>query len=348
MQETETVQVGILSTGLYIPKTFMTSADVARESGIPQEIIEKKLGFRRKPVPGPNDHTCQMGIWAAEQAITEAGIQSAEIDVIVSVGEEYKEYPLWTSGIKLQQEIGAKQAWAFDIALRCGTTILALKVAKSLMLAYKEINTVLIAGGYRNCDLVDYRNRRSRFLFNLAAGGTAILLRKGYARNRVLETIVVTDGEFSEDVAVVAGGTKVPLSVEALQQRQNYLDVFDPEGMKKRLDAKSMANFVRVVRESVTTSGYKTEDIAYLAILHMKRSAHEYVLRELGLRADQAIYLEEYGHIGQIDQVLSLRLALAQGKIKDGDLVVMVSAGIGYAWDAVTIKWGEDKQYAKD
>lgn len=336
----EMTPIGIVATGLYIPESFMTSADVARESGLPQEIIEKKLGFRRKPIPGPNDHTCQMGIWAAEQAIAEAGIAAAEIDLVISVGEEYKEYPLWTSGIKLQQEIGATRAWAFDVALRCGTTILALKLAKSLMLTHEEMHTVLLAGGYRNSDLVDYRNPRSRFLYNLAAGGAAILLRKGYNRNRVLETSVVTDGAFSEDVAVVAGGTKVPMTVEALERRQNYLDVFDPEGMKKRLDAKSMANFVHVVRESVLKSGYQVADIAYLAILHMKRSAHEHVLRELGLREDQAIYLEDYGHIGQIDQVLSLRLALAQGRIKDGDLVVMVSAGIGYAWDAVTIKWG--------
>lgn len=338
----ESIPIGIMGTGLYIPEHFMTSADVARESGLPQEVIEKKFGFRRKPVPGPGDHTCQMGIWAAEQAISEAGIKPEEIDLIISVSEEYKEYPLWTSGIKLQQEIGAARAWAFDVALRCGTTILALKLAKSLMLIHKEINTVLLAGGYRNCDLVDYHNPRSRFLYNLAAGGAAILLRKGYARNRVLETIVITDGAFSEDVAVVAGGTKVPMTVEALERRQNYLDVFDPEGMKKRLDAQSMTNFVRVVRESVGQSGYKVEDIGYLAILHMKRSAYAQVLQELGLREEQAIYLEDYGHIGQIDQVLSLRLALAQGRIKNGDVVVMVSAGIGYAWDAVTIKWGDD------
>ncbi|CAA7599414.1 beta-ketoacyl-[acyl-carrier-protein] synthase III/beta-ketoacyl-[acyl-carrier-protein] synthase I [Acididesulfobacillus acetoxydans] len=336
----ETVPIGIMGTGIYIPEHFMTSAEVARASGLPQEVIERKLGFRRKPVPGPEDHTCQMGIWAAERALAESGIKPEEIDLIISVSEEHKEYPVWTAGIKLQQEIGAVRAWAFDVALRCGTTILALKLAKSLMLTHADIKTVLVAGGYRNSDLVDYRNPRARFLYNLAAGGAAVLLRKGYSRNRVLESIVVTDGAFSEDVAVVAGGTRVPMTVEALARRQNYLDVFDPEGMKKRLDAKSMANFVRVVRESVGQSGYKVSDIAYLAILHMKRSAHERVLRELGLREEQAVYLEDYGHLGQIDQVLSLRLALAQGRIKDGDVVVLVSAGIGYAWDAVTIRWG--------
>jgi 3-oxoacyl-[acyl-carrier-protein] synthase-3 len=73
----------------------------------------------------------------------------------------------------------------------------------------------------------------------------------------------------------------------------------------------------------------------------MKKSAHEYVLRELGLSDSQSIYLQDYGHIGQIDQILSLELAVNEGKVKDGDLVVLVSAGIGYAWGATTIKWGK-------
>jgi 3-oxoacyl-[acyl-carrier-protein] synthase-3 len=82
------------------------------------------------------------------------------------------------------------------------------------------------------------------------------------------------------------------------------------------------------------------EDIRYLAILHMKKSAHDYVLGELGLSQEQSIYLHEYGHIGQIDQILSLELAAQQGTIQTGDLVVLVSAGIGYAWGATTLKWG--------
>lgn len=72
----------------------------------------------------------------------------------------------------------------------------------------------------------------------------------------------------------------------------------------------------------------------------MKRSAHEHVLKRLGLSERQSFYLEEYGHIGQIDQILSLELGLQTGRIKPGDLVVLVSAGIGYAWDACAIRWG--------
>lgn len=335
--------IGIVSTGLYIPETYMTSHEIAERSGIPVDVVENKMGIFRKPIPGPDDHTCEMGIKAAKQAIERAGIDPKNIDLIIYIGEEHKEYPLWTAAIKMQEELGAYHAWAFDVALRCGTTIMALKVAKSIMLSDPSIRTVLLAGGYRNVDLIDYNNPRSRFMFNLAAGGGAILLQKGVKKNVVLESELVTDGSFSEDVVVTAGGTKNPITHEVLDKGLFRLDVTDPEGMKRRLEQKSMDNFLKVVRESLYRSGYSEKDIDYLAILHMKKSAHEYVLRELGLSDEQSIYLEEYGHIGQIDQILSLELAMQQGKLKDGDIVVLVSAGIGYAWGATTVRWGVEK-----
>lgn len=335
------MRIGIVSTGLYLPDVYMTGKEIAEMAGIPTHIVEEKMGIKKKHVPGPNDHTCEMGIIAAKQAIERAGINPLEIDVIIYIGEEHKEYPLWTAGIKLQEAVGAVNSWAFDVALRCGTTVMALKVAKSLMMADSTIKTVLLAGGYRNVDFIDYQNPRTRFMFNLGAGGGAILLKKDHNENVLLETELITDGSFSEDVVVVSGGTKHPITKEAIEQRLNKLDVLDPEGMKQRLQQKSMVNFIKVIKESVRKSGYKVEDISYISMLHMKKSAHEYVLKELGLSPEQSIYLEDYGHIGQIDQILSLELALKEGKVKDGDLVVFVSAGIGYAWGAAAIKWGK-------
>jgi 3-oxoacyl-[acyl-carrier-protein] synthase III len=335
------MNIGIVSTGIYIPDTYMTGEEIAIKAGIPSHVVEDKMGIKKKPIPGKEDHTCEMGINAAKKALDKAGILPSQIDLVIYIGEEHKEYPLWTAGIKLQEAIGAVNAWAFDVALRCGTTMMALKLAKSMMIADSAIKTVLLAGGYRNVDFIDYENPRTRFMFNLAAGGGAIILQKNYQENFLLETEMMTDGSFSEDVVVVSGGTKHPITKEALEQKLNYLDVLDPEGMKHRLEQKSMDNFIKVIKESVKKSGYQLSDIKYLGILHMKKSAHDYVLKELGLSTDQSIYLEDYGHIGQIDQILSLELAIEQGKIQSGDVVVLVSAGIGYAWGATTLLWGK-------
>ncbi|MFP5108696.1 3-oxoacyl-ACP synthase [Neobacillus sp. C211] len=335
------MQIGILSTGIYLPEQFLTGKEIAEMADIPVSVVEEKMGIKQKYIPGPEDHTCEMGIVAAKQAIAKAAIDPTEIDLVIYIGEEHKEYPLWTAGIKLQEAVGALNAWAFDVALRCGTTVMALKVAKSMMIADPGIQTVLLAGGYRNVDFIDYDNPRTRFMFNLGAGGGAILLKSGHNENLLMETDIITDGSFSDDVVVVSGGTKNPITKEAIAQRLNKLDVLDPEGMKERLEQKSMNNFLKVIRVSLRKSGFSEKDISYLGILHMKKSAHEYVLNELGLSEEQSIYLEDYGHIGQIDQILSLELALSDGKVKEGDVVVLVSAGIGYAWGATTIKWGK-------
>ncbi|RPF50591.1 3-oxoacyl-ACP synthase [Aquisalibacillus elongatus] len=334
------MQVGIVSIGTYIPNSFMTSMELSERSGIPKDVVENKLGIKRKPIPCEGDHTAEMGIKAARQAFKGSEVNPEDIDLVIYIGEEHKEYPLWTASIYTQEQLGCYNAWAFDVQLRCGTAIMAMKVAKDMMLADPRIKNVLLAGGYRNVDFIDYENPRTRFMYNLGAGGAAMILQRDYPENELLDSTLITDGTFSEDVVVVGGGTKQPMSNEILEKQLYQLDVLDPEGMKKRLEEKSMQNFLKVIRDAVERSGFVESDIDYVALLHMKRSAHEYVLNELGLSLDQSIYLEDYGHIGQMDQIISLELALKQGKVKEGDVVVFVSAGIGYAWGANVIRWG--------
>ncbi|WP_217588186.1 3-oxoacyl-ACP synthase [Lentibacillus saliphilus] len=335
------VSIGIKGIGTYIPEQRMTSQELAEQSAIPVDVVETKLGIKEKPIAGPDDHTVEMGVRAAKRAIANAEIVPADIDLVIYIGEEHKEYLLWTAGIKLQYDVGAMNAWAFDTALRCGTTIMALKIAKDIMTADSEVETVLLAGGYRNEDFINYNNPRTRFMFNLAAGGGAIVLQRDYSKNILLESHMMTDGAFSEDVVVTTGGTKNPITHDTLAAGQYQLDVIDPPSMKKRLDDKSMRNFIKCIDQALAKSGYTRASIDYVAMLHMKRSAHSYILDQLGLDHTQSIYLEHYGHIGQIDQILSLELAEKEGKLKDGDIVVLVSAGIGYAWGANVIRWGE-------
>ena len=332
--------IGITGLGMYLPEGRMTGAQIAVKANIPVAVVEKKMGIIEKVVAGQNDHPVEMSVKAAKEALAEAQVDAKEIDVVIYIGEEHKEYPLWTAAIKIQEEIGAVNAWAFDVQLRCGTAIMAMKVAKSLMLSDDSIKTVLLAGGYRNHDFIDYENERTRFMFNLGAGAGAMILQKNAGGHEVLEAALITDGSFSEDVVVPVGGTKEPLTIEHIQAGRFILDVLDPEGMKLRLEQKSLSNFLKVIRQSLQKSGYSEENLHYVAMLHMKKSAHDYVLNELGLSEGNSIYLSHYGHIGQIDQILSLYLARKEGKLQEGQIVSLVSAGIGYAWGAITVKWG--------
>src|SRR5690606_40884206 len=88
-------------------------------------------------------------------------------DVVNSITEEYKDYPVRTAGIKLAHDVGARKAYAYDIGQKCGTSVLALKQAHDLLVADDSVDTVLIAGGYRNSDLIDLTDPDVRFMYNL-------------------------------------------------------------------------------------------------------------------------------------------------------------------------------------
>jgi len=334
--------VGLEAWGVYLPKERHTSEYISKETGIPKNIIEQKFGLLAKTVGGPEDHTVQMGANASIQALKRANLTPEDLDVIIWAGEVYAERPLVVNGIKLQQLLGnPRGSWAFDVNQRCGSFLIGMLVAKSLIQINPSINRILVASGYRNCDLINYKNFRSRFMISLAASGVAAILRADYQINEILGITAITDGRFVDDVYIPAGGTIQPITTKAIQEGLNYLDVPDPEGLKERLDKYSMDSFIRVIDNALQQSGYSREDIGYLALLHMKRSAFEYVAKTIGVDPyTQSTYFEDIGHNGQNDGIISIEYGIREGKIKNGDVVVIVSAGIGWAWNAGVIKWG--------
>jgi 3-oxoacyl-[acyl-carrier-protein] synthase-3 len=116
--------------------------------------------------------------------------------------------------------------------------------------------------------------------------------------------------------------------------------VRDPQEMKERLDPISAGNFVRVAREAVERSGCRVADIALLCTIHTKRSLFLKVLDGLGLPEDRSVYLSDHGHMSAVDPILGLHRAREQGRLRNGDLVVLLAAGTGYSWSATAIRWG--------
>jgi 3-oxoacyl-[acyl-carrier-protein] synthase-3 len=333
----------------------MTSGEIALRSGLPEWVVREKLGIHQKPVPSPGDDPAKMAAKAAKEALKEAGMTGEDVDVVLSIVEEYKDYPVWTSAPYIALEVSAHRAWGFDLNQKCATFITALTVAQGLFAARPEVSTILVAGGYRNGDLIDYQDEQVRFMYDLAAGGAAaVLTREMFASPRsgevfasprsgegpgirLLSTRLKTDAVLAQTVLVPVGGTAEPLTPENAGQFK--LRVTDPELMKSRLEAVSMTGFMEVINGALQDAGYTAADLDYLALLHMKPSAHRAVLEGLGLSENQAIYLCDYGHLGQLDPILSLKLAREAGKIGPGSLIAIAAAGVGYHWGAAVLRW---------
>jgi 3-oxoacyl-[acyl-carrier-protein] synthase III len=339
--------MGIVAAGMYLSETVMTAAEIAEASGLPEWVVRDKLGIEQKHVTTPGVHPNQMAAKAARDCLARADIDPREIDVILCTTEEWKEYILWTAGIGLAADIGATRAWGMDVHMRCATTISALKLARGLMREDPDIKTILIAGGYTVCDFIDFTRRDTSFMFNIGAGAGALLLRRDWPENHVLGAHLISDGSMSRHVIVPASGTIEHPTDEAVAGRRFRFDLVAPEAMKSRLGAVSMDNWMRCIDEALRKSGSKSDgtpylrdDIDYLNMLLVKPSAHREMLARLGLGEEQSVYLSRYGHIGEQDSIISIIEGVKQGRLKPGDLMVMVGAGIGYVWGAACVKWG--------
>lgn len=339
------MDVGIVGTGIYIPTPRMSAKEISDAThGVWSEsAVIEKLGIRQKPLPGPNDGTQEMGALAALDCLKNTGVDPKDIDVILCVGEEWKEYPLTTSACYIQDRIGATNAWGIDVQNRCCTTVAAMKIARDMLMADENTHMVMVVGGYRNGDFVDFTDKNMSMMYNLGAGGGALILKKNYHKNLLLGSYVISDGSLARTAGVEIGGQAHPLTCANLEESKKSLRLMDPVKMKDRLNEVSMPNWFKCIDKAFEQAKIKKSDLGYLAVLHMKRSGHLSMLKDLNLSESQSIYLEDYGHIGQIDQILSLHLALQTGQVKEGTVLSMVAAGIGYVWAANVIRWGDSK-----
>ncbi len=346
--------IGIVSVGMYLPEPVLTAAEIAEESGLPEWVVRDKLGIEQKHMAGPDDHPNEMAIKAALDCLSKTDIDPKEIDVVLCTTEEWREYLLWTSGIHLAHEIGATNAWGIDIHTRCCTTVAALKIARDMMRSDPDVDTILIGGGYRIGDVINLKNRRTTFLFNIGAGAGAMLLRRGWPRNHVLGSHMITDGSMSKHVIVPASGTVQFPTDAAVEQGLFCFDLVEPEAMKTRLNEISMDNWMFCIDEALRKSGeearglpYGRTDLGFLNMVLIKPSAYHDMLQRLSLTDEQSVYNADIGHIGEQDSIINIIRGLEQGRLKDGDLMAIVGAGIGYVWGAACVQWGEADEQQK-
>lgn len=333
--------VGIVGWGTHFPAQIETAADLVSRTGIPENVLRDKMGIRQRHIAGEADTISVMATEAARKAIAMSGVDPADINVVISHGSEHKDHVVWNAAAKIQHNVGAVNAYGFEMYALCAGAPIAMNAAKAMLLADPSQEYTLLAAASRENDLINLQNPRARFMFNFGAGGGAMLLKKGADKNLILGASAITDGSLSETVVI----TRKPDAIgegepEAVGDLRGRLDVTDSTYMATRLGEVSMPNFVRVIREAVERSGASLEDIDFLGITHTKNSFQDDILEALGLTHEQSVSLQDYGHIQSVDQVLAIELGLAEGRIKPGDLVVLAGAGVGYTWSAIALRWG--------
>lgn len=342
--------MGIVSTGTWFPETYITAAEIAAQSGMPEWVVREKLGIERKYVADPNVHPNDMAVNAAEKAIERAGIDPMDIDVVLCTTEEWREYLLWTTAIDLAYRVGAKRAWGLDIHTRCATTIAALKMARGLMADDPSIDTILIGGGYAISHFIDLTDVNTSFLFNIGAGAGAMIVKRDWPENRVLGIHQMADGLMSRHVIVPSSGTVQHPTDAAVADGGFKFRLVEPEAMKTRLGEVSISNWLECVDVALEKSGTKSDgtpytraDIDFFNMSLVKPSAHREMLDHLGLTEEQSVYIGDIGHIGEQDAIINIETGIEQDRLKPGDTMAVIAAGIGYVWAGAIVQWGPPK-----
>ncbi len=327
--------VGLAGYGLYLPRGVETAAQVAARSGLSEEKV-RDLGIEGKLQPGPEDQPVVMAVKAARTALEQTpGVSPEEVDLVLWIGEEYKDYIAQTASIRLQEEAGCKKAWAFDLVGQGTTSLVGLRVARDMMVGDDAINTVLLAGGTRNVDLVDYANPRTRFLLAASASGGALILRRDLGRNLLKEILVRVDSKMADEVYVPGGGTEHPFAPDNLDSPEMFYQVQDPPLLEEYLKEAFPQGLIRTTQQ---VCGEAAPD--YLALRHLAPAMRERVLAGLNLKEEQSSSLDKIGHHGTNDVIISLDAGLRSGAVREGKTVCLASAGIGFTYAAAVLEWG--------
>ena len=331
----------------------MTAEEIAEASGLPLWVVKEKLGIKQKHITDPAVHPNRWRRRRPARPSTRRASIRKEIDVVLCTTEEWKEYNLWTAGIDLAHEIGATNAWGMDMHMRCATTIAALKLARSLMRDDADDRHDPDRRRLRDrATSSTSPNLRTSFLFNIGAGAGAMIVKRDWPENHVLGTHLMSDGSMSRHVIVPASGTVEHPTDDAVAGGDFKFDLVEPEAMKARLGEVTIDNWMHCVDEALRKSGTKSDgtpytraDLDYLNMLLVKPSAHQRDPRPARPhRGPVRLHVGDVGHIGEQDSIISMiEGGRSRARLKPGDLMVIVGAGIGYVWGAGVVQWGSPR-----
>ena len=332
--------VGIKSIGYYIPEGILSSEQMAKLSGLPLEVFTEKMGINKKPIAAEDEHPSDMGMAAALAAIAKAEISPEQINLVAYCAAGDYDYRFWSPAARIQNSIGAKKAFAFELKNFCNSGNLGLHICRNMLLADPELSYALVVCSDKLSSLLNYSDLDCLSTFIMADGAAAAVLKKGEPSNQILCYHGITNGEMVDALKIPLAGTKFPVKGAEINWELSYLKVQDPRELERILSEVYLANYQKVIHSSLKKSGYTIEQVNFLFTNQVKKSLSRQILSSLGLKESQTlISLGEYGHLGAVDTLFGWAKTLEQGRIQPGNLVVLASSAAGFSWAALTVKY---------
>jgi 3-oxoacyl-[acyl-carrier-protein] synthase-3 len=331
--------VGIGAVGCYIPENTVSSDEIARQAGIPVQVLTEKIGMHKKPVAGSTEQPSDMVLAASRIALEKAHTKPDELDFIIYCGSAPQDYLLWSAGAKLQHSLGARNGFAFELTNGCNGLNLGMKVGWDMLLQNPSYRHALIASADKYSPFIDYTIQEDASLFHIADAAAAVVLRKGEPSNRIVSYHQMTDGSYSDYVKIKNGGAMYPYSRQEDHGKQTF-SVENAKELSNILTEIYHKNYVASILSALEQSGHTVEDVDFLFTNQVKASTMAAVLDSLGVPPSKTFKsIEDYGHMGTVDTLFALSSSLEAGKISPGSLVVLASSAIGFSWAAMVLQF---------
>ena len=339
MSRDDVAPIGVAGVHVEPGDRPLSSEEFQRLSGIPADIVEKKLGFKRLVKWGEVGMHKAL-VKACGQAL--GGLDPRKVDVLITLlSPPHLEAEVYGYGQLLKERIGATNAEVLDVNDACASSCLALQLARDLLLAEPHLHNILIAGMLAVEDAIDFANPGTTWVANISDGAGAVLVQRNpHLDNVILETAQHTDVSFVDDVVFSPQDPRFGL-VTHQQRYRGYatrrMDVVDKDDMKRRLDPVAVPAFLKPIHDSLARSGFRADQLDMLGANHMKPSLWNSLLQQLKLDPQQQIYLDENGHMSFLDQYIYLQRVRQERRLPQGGVLVLASPGIGFLWGATTI-----------
>ncbi len=329
--KTKLKAVGIAGTGFYVPDKILTNFDLEKMVDTTDEWIRTRTGIRERRIAADEEATSDLAVKAARKAVENAGLDPVEIDlIIVATLSPDRLFP--STACLVQKNIGAIRAVAFDIGAACSGFIYALSVAQQY-LKNGTYKTALVIGAEIFSRILDWQDRNTCVLFGDGAG--AMVLKAAENGKEIIYTQLGTDGSGAELLKQPAGGSRLPASHDTVDQRLHYLKMNGKEIYK--FATKSM---VETIINGLSIVGLTTKDIDLLIPHQANIRILECVAKKLNLPMEKVfVNVDRYGNTSAASIPIALTEAIQQKRIKENDIVVLVSFGAGLTWGASIIRW---------
>ena len=326
------VRAAVIGTGSCLPDKVVTNADMERLVETTDEWIFSRTGIRERRMVAEGQATSDLGAEASRRAIENAGLTPQDITLIICCTIT-PDHVFPSTACMIQNKIGASNTGGFDLSAACAGFVYGL-IMGARMVEADPRQTVLVVGAETLTRVTDFTDRSSCILFGDGAGAAVLRATQDDGRG-IMASEYGIDGSGADFMKLPAGGSAMPASEETVRQGLHYMKIAGRETF--RFAVVKMADLVKA---ALIDSGLAMEDVALIVPHQVNSRILQAAAERMGIGMDK-IYtnIDRVGNTSAASVPIALDEAARAGKIKRGDVIVLVAFGGGLSWSSAVIRW---------